>query len=89
MGYSPLSCKESDMTEVTEHAAHVYKLFFFNICMYFWLCLGLHCCAGFSPVAFLGLLVAVAPLVVEHMASRVHGLQWLWLLGSRTQAQLS
>ena len=28
MGYSPLSCKESDMTEVTEHAAHVYKLFF-------------------------------------------------------------
>ena len=66
VGYSPLSCKESDMTEVTEHAAHLYELFFFNICIYFWLCLGLHCCAGFSPVAFLGLLLAVAPPVVEH-----------------------
>ena len=57
----------------------------------FWAVLGLHCCVDFSlvvesgsrsycPVAVQGLLTAVASLVE-------HGLQKLWLLDFRSQAQ--
>lgn len=42
---------------------------------------GLHCCAGHSPVAVLGLLTSVVSLVVERR------LEALRLLESRAQAQ--
>ena len=54
----------------------LYSFFFFYIYNYLFLAvLGLHCCAGFSPVAasggyslavVLGLPIAVTYLVVEH-----------------------
>ena len=64
---------------------HIYIYLFLAV-------LGLHCCVDFSlvvksgsrsysPVAVQGLLTAAASLVVEH------GLQKLWLLDSRLQAQ--
>ena len=64
--------------------------FFFFLFSLFLPVLGLRCCArAFSScgewrllsVAVRGLLIAVASLVAEH------GLQYLWLRGSRAQAQ--
>ena len=57
--------------------------------------LGLHCCAqafsncvkrGLLFIVMCGLLTAVASLVLEHWL-QAHGLQQLWLVGSRVQAQ--
>ena len=57
--------------------------------------LGLCCCAwafsscgeqGLLFIAVRGLLIAVASLVAEHWF-QVHGVQQLWLVGSRAQAQ--
>ena len=72
--------------------------FFFDINLfilfiYFWLC-WVSVAATFSScrewgllfVAVHGLLIAVASLVAEH-GLQVHGLQQLWLAGSRAQAQ--
>ena len=41
---------------------------------------------NYSPVMVLGLLVVEAPLVAEHMLKSIWA-QYLWLLGSRAQAQ--
>ena len=74
-------------------------LLFFNLfiyCIYLFLAtLGLRCCAwafsscgerGLLFVAVRGLLIAAASLVAEH-GLQAHGLQQLWLTGSRAQAQ--
>ena len=48
----------------------VLKIFFFNICIYFWLCLvfiaWLASSRGYSLVTAHGLLIAVASLIMEH-----------------------
>ena len=70
------------------------KFFYINLFIYLavW---GLCCCArafsscserGLLFVAVRGLLIAVASLVAEH-GLQVRGLQQLWLVGSRVQAQ--
>ena len=76
--------------ELLDHMVVLFK--FFNDFIYLFLAvLGLHCYSGFSlvvesgsrsycPVAVQGLLTAVASLVE-------HGLQKLWLLDFRSQAQ--
>ena len=75
--------------------SHLHSFpYFFKKCIYFiYLFLaafGLHCCAqAFSScdewrllfVVVCGLLIAVASLVVEHRL-QVHGLQYLWHMGS-------
>ena len=71
---------------------HTICLFFFNL---FLAVLGLRCCTqafsscGEQGPLFLqvcGLLTAVASLAVEH-GLQAHRLQYLWLAGSRVQAQ--
>ena len=70
----------------------IFKIYLFIL---FWAVLGLHCCArAFSScgewgplfIAVRGLLTVVSSLVAEHRL-QVHGLQQLWLAGSRAQAQ--
>ena len=73
-----------------------YQLFLFFFLIYLFLAaLSLHCCVwtfssccvqGLLFVVVHGLLIAVASLVAEH-GLQAHGLQQLWLAGSRAQAQ--
>ena len=67
----------------------------FLFIFYFWLLLGVRCCMrafsgcdeqGLPFVAVCRLLIAVASLVVEH-GLQARGLQQLWLMGPRAQAQ--
>ena len=78
--------------------SHVLFLFFYEFIYFIYLflaALGLCCCAqafsscgewGLLLVAVRGLLIAVASLVAEH-GLQAPGLQQLWLVGSRAQAQ--
>ena len=66
-----------------------------NVIYLFLAVLGLHCCVGFSLVVASRSysLVACSGFSPQwlHLSrstgSRAHGLQWLWLLGPRAQAQ--
>ena len=77
---------------VEKYVADIFFLFFKYLAAS-----GLHCCTGFSlvaasrgysSVAVLGLVIAVASLL-QSTGSRAHGLQWLRFSGSRAQAQCS
>ena len=68
--------------------------FLFKFYLFVFGCVGVRCCAGFSLVsesrgllfiAVQGLLIAVASLVERGLCDA--WTRWLWLPGSRTQAQ--
>ena len=77
---------------------YIYIYFFFSLLFFlnlFLAVLGLCCCAqafsscsewGLLFIAVRGFLIAVASPVEEH-GLQAHGLQQLWLAGSRAQAQ--
>ena len=92
--------KSNNINQVNQNLSFLFIIVFFVflknfIYFYFLAALGLHCCAwalsscgkqGLLFFAVCGLLVVVASLVAEYGLQAL-GLQQLWLVGSRVQAQ--